>query len=771
MELADGRCVLETFKNPPTLQPGADGVYELELKPTEFSFNGQRHCGRGYNGQVPAPTIDTPRSADGSPRSVRVNLRNRFTKKDVKPLGSETCVCANDETGQSCVPDGGDHGGHTDHAHCVCTTSSGEVCHVFDFNTTNLHAHGSHVRPDYAAGGGCVEKDGLRCRACNGDDSGPRECYLADDVISRVGPGQGVQHRWDIDEDGVHHAGLQWYHPHIHGSTAIQIASGALGAWIVRGALDEIPGLKNARERLLIFTTPPIGYTPLKDGEPCDEDHLTFNAFEVMADVDQKQTNLINGQRRPRMLLPPGQIERWRILQGAFLDDVTLALFRGVDPDCNALRLTEPPVALTQIGRDGIALPRPASGEDWPYAPPYLFVSPGYRIEALLDGSKLAHGDTLCLVAGRFLQEDTTGLPGGPPKVPTPEELLKAASNGDVVAIVNVTSAAGEPTETVMPDLAAVAAESPPLTLQGGAVDGLARCEQVKAITDTAKIDQMSMMWAIPSNQEGSDGCGCPDHNLNCKNFESTDRKRYPYDRVLKKGAVDHWRIQSGLDGHPFHIHINPFLVCPLPPAGSSERNSKARLFEPPFAHWRDTYLVNLDRVADVLTEYKSYTGSFVYHCHKLTHEDHGMMELLRVCDPATEDCDTLCSGGKCGWRDCAPGDENCKRALLATECLLDPSKCPEALLRCKPCGESASCPPGGTCHEQVHDDGKRRCVPGCKEDKDCLLTHACTEGACEPAPCPGPCPPGQACLHGACQLPEVWPRGRRCAYPEEDAP
>jgi FtsP/CotA-like multicopper oxidase with cupredoxin domain len=242
-----------------------------------------------------------------------------------------------------------------------------------DFNTTNLHAHGSHVRPDYATGGGCKEADGLDCRACSGDpNNGSHDCYFADDVISRVGPGKGVQHRWDIDEDGVHHAGLDWYHPHIHGSTAIQVASGATGAWIVRGALDEIPGVKKAKERIMLFTTPPIGYTPLADGEPCDEDHITFNDFPLLGTTSEKQTNLINGIRRPRMLMPPGQIERWRFLHGSFLDEVFLILFHGKDADCKAVDLTQPPVKLTQIGRDGLPLPKPPSGADWPFAPDYI---------------------------------------------------------------------------------------------------------------------------------------------------------------------------------------------------------------------------------------------------------------------------------------------------------------------------------------------------------------------------------------------------------------
>jgi L-ascorbate oxidase len=751
LQLADGKCVEETFHNPPVLKPNADGVYELELKPTEFMIAGQRHCGRAYNGMYPAPTIDT--AADGQPRQVRVNLRNRFTKSAYRSIHEEACTCT-DPAGASCTPGGGhDHPSSSD---CKCTTSSGEECHVFDFNVTNLHAHGSHVRPDYAKGGGCVEKDGLQCRSCNGDrDTGAHECYFSDDVIGRVSPGEGVQHRWDIDEDGVHHAGLDWYHPHIHGSTAIQVASGATGAWIVRGPLDEIPGIKNARERVILITTPPANYTPLGKDEPCDEDHITFDDFAILNATSGTETNLINGIRRPRMIMAPGQIERWRFLHGAFLDEITLAVFRGKDSDCTALDLSAGPVALTQIGRDGLPLPRPADGVDWPFAPSYLFMAPGYRIEAMLDGSQLHHGDTLCVMAGRFLQEDTTGTTKGAvglTTVPTPEEILKTASNGDLVAILNVTNAAGAPTETTMPDLAVVAAESPGMMLQDGKLDALARCEEVKKITRPEEIDQLAAMWLLFYNTDELDSCGFSDHNINCKNFERTDRSKYPYDRVLKKGAVDHWRLVSGFDGHPFHIHINPYLVCPLPAAGSSDPNTKSRLFEPPFAHWRDTYLVNLDRTVDALTEYRGFTGSYVYHCHKLTHEDHGMMELLRVCDPATESCDDLCSGGPCNWKTCAAGDDDCLRGLMATECALDPTKCPAAALRCSQCDASTSCPPAAHCSSEANADGKLRCLPGCTGNGDCAPMDACDGGECKPAPCAGPCPPGQMCVHGACQ-------------------
>lgn len=721
-ELADGSCVEETFREPEVLQPDAEGVLQLELGPVEFELDGQRHCGRGYNGLYPGPTIDTAVSADGSPRQVRVNLRNRFTRSDDQLVSDDpdaTCTCT-DEDGASCTPGHGGHGDHDGASTCTCTDGEGLPCHVYDFNVTNLHFHGSHVRPDFATGGGCVEQDGLACRACTGDrDGGPRACFHGDDVLSRVHPGEGIQHRYDLDEDGVHHAGLSWYHPHIHGTTAIQVAGGAAGAWIVRGALDSIPGIANARERVMVITTPPTSTTPLADGEPCDEDHITFDQFAQLNQVpggEYPQGNLINGLTKPRLVMPPGQIERWRIVDASFLDEAQIAIFRGNDADCTSVNLAAGPVPLTQIGRDGLALPRPADGADWPFAPPYMFLASGYRVEALLDGGQLAHGDTLCVMSARALQADTTGATEGEPVGglvgSTPEEILQTISNGEVIAIVNVTDDAGPPTETVMPDLAAVAAESPSMMLQDGATDALARCAEVEAITDLEQIDQLSALWLLFYNTDGLDRCSFDDHSINAKNFENTDRTRYPYDRVLEKGAVDHWRLVSGFDGHPFHIHINPFLVCPLPPPTSPDRDRVGRLFEPPFAHWRDTYLVNLDRQVDVLTEYRGFTGDFVYHCHKLTHEDHGMMELVRVCDPATESCDTLCDGGPCGWNTCAEGDHDCERGLVATKCLLDPAYCPEAALRCTPCDEETSCPPAATCSEQEALDGQTRCVP-----------------------------------------------------------
>ena len=73
------------------------------------------------------------------------------------------------------------------------------------FNTINLHTHGLHVSP---AGN-------------------------SDNVLLNIAPQTDFVFEINIPDD--HPSGTFWYHAHRHGSTAIQVASGASGVLIVRG--------------------------------------------------------------------------------------------------------------------------------------------------------------------------------------------------------------------------------------------------------------------------------------------------------------------------------------------------------------------------------------------------------------------------------------------------------------------------------------------------------------------------------------------------------
>ncbi len=53
-----------TYEDPPELQPGADGAYELRFGPSEVEIDGQRFCLRAYNGMTSGPTIRIPKGED-----------------------------------------------------------------------------------------------------------------------------------------------------------------------------------------------------------------------------------------------------------------------------------------------------------------------------------------------------------------------------------------------------------------------------------------------------------------------------------------------------------------------------------------------------------------------------------------------------------------------------------------------------------------------------------------------------------------------------------
>ncbi|AKT42598.1 multicopper oxidase family protein [Chondromyces crocatus] len=604
------------YEDPVELQPDGEGVLQLRYGPSAVEIGGRRFCLRTYNGRLNGPTIRIPR---GEARRVRVDLHNDFTKSDYREIAGMM-----------------GHGRRS--------------CH--DFNLTNLHGHGLHVQPNLATP---VPGD-----ACEGSGCASGQRYYGDHVLHEVGPGEMARYRWDLDEDGTHHEGTNWYHPHIHGATAIQVMDGAAGALIIEGALDEMPELTRARERVVVMTQVAIDHentVPLKEGEACTEDNLSVTDFLA---VEARRATLINGKLAPRMVTAKGQVERWRLVYAGSPDELGIKLHVGLDARC--ARFDPRPIAMTQIARDGITLPQF-------YESDTAWVSPGYRIDLVVKMPE--EEQTLCLVARRV----TDPL-------------------GSVIASIEVTEKAGAPTETRLPREADVAKLAPPTTWTGQ-VDGVTRevsCEAVTEVHQKVVLlvptpgedppnlhGDVSLSSCDPS-EHGHDGhdtegpaCLCPDPNINCRRFDERRSWGYRSDRVMTVDTSERWQIRA-FDGHPFHIHINPFLVCP-------NRSNK----EPNFAHFRDTMWVQAeDGARDVLMHFRKFTGQFVAHCHKLNHEDEGMMELVEICAAGDREC--LCLGtdenGACiSQAGCLPEDTQCQFAEAATAAypappLPDPTLC-----------------------------------------------------------------------------------------------
>jgi FtsP/CotA-like multicopper oxidase with cupredoxin domain len=104
-------------------------------------------------------------------------------------------------------------------------------------------------------------------------------------------------------------------------------------------------------------------------------------------------------------------------------------------------------------------------------------------------------------------------------------------------------------------------------------------------------------------------------HLLNGRHFDM-DR----VDFSARVGATEIWDVENlvGMD-HPFHLHGFQFQVI--------ERNGVPE----PYRAWKDVVNVPRHQRARFVVRYDEYPGMWMFHCHILDHEDHGMMGVLEV--------------------------------------------------------------------------------------------------------------------------------------------
>ena len=89
-------------------------------------------------------------------------------------------------------------------------------------------------------------------------------------------------------------------------------------------------------------------------------------------------------------------------------------------------------------------------------------------------------------------------------------------------------------------------------------------------------------------------------------------------------GDVERWRfVTNGNAPHPVHVHGASFQV-------QSRTGGRGKLF-PWERGWKDTVLLNDRETVEVLIRFDGYRGLYLMHCHKLEHEDMGMMSNFEV--------------------------------------------------------------------------------------------------------------------------------------------
>jgi hypothetical protein len=160
------------------------------------------------------------------------------------------------------------------------------------------------------------------------------------------------------------------------------------------------------------------------------------------------------------------------------------------------------------------------------------------------------------------------------------------------------------------------------------------------------------------------------------------------------------------------HPH-QPLRRLPAAAGRLVEPQHKGRLFEPPFAHWRDTYLVNWNRTADFVPEYRAFSGTYVKplpQAHPRGSRHDGARPCLRsrggeLRHPVRRlplQLERLRRGRR--RLPATPGRDQMplQTRVLRRGC----ASLPQA------CDESQPCPPGAFC-ANTSSDGVARCFPG----------------------------------------------------------
>ena len=103
--------------------------------------------------------------------------------------------------------------------------------------------------------------------------------------------------------------------------------------------------------------------------------------------------------------------------------------------------------------------------------------------------------------------------------------------------------------------------------------------------------------------------------------------KVYDLDRIdflVPFGETELWRFKTaGNAPHPVHVHGASFQVV-------SRAGGRGQLF-PWEQGWKDTVLLEDGETVEILIRFDAFRSLYVIHCHKLEHEDAGMMANFEV--------------------------------------------------------------------------------------------------------------------------------------------
>jgi len=495
--------------------------------------------------------------------------------------------------------------------------------HLRYHNSTNLHTHGLHVYPDIfpqPATPPYINPNSPNLPPLVFGD------FVVDDPEYGIQPGQTRQYEYRLRDD--HPPGTYWYHPHLHGSSAMQVGSGMAGMLIVEGAIDDVPQIAAAKERIFVFQA------PIYDAS---------GKLETFGDVSQITNNepqfMINKVRRPRIVMKSGEVQKWRLLNaGTFnllnlsLDGHTLYQYShdgntrhtlkevgplpagAFTPPTNPPPATYPEgVVLAVANRTNVLVKAGAPG---------VYQLRTFPIEIGRNPAGVIAGDIVAEIVvvdeRKPMDLPPEPLPVTPFLAPITDEELASHGGLKRTIVMRVIPSTPSPSAGELPFTGAAAT---PLVQPPGD-------ELSDWVYQQGPAQTQSKVYALGSAGDGSSTD--PAMPSTYIPFQSSKA----ITQLVALDAVEEWTIVNMNNiRHPFHIHVNPMYIVAI---------NGIRLAEP---YWADTIPLPYNNATPppgytdppALTSitfrmrFVHFTGRYVMHCHMLVHEDMGMMQGVTV--------------------------------------------------------------------------------------------------------------------------------------------
>jgi FtsP/CotA-like multicopper oxidase with cupredoxin domain len=534
-------------------------------------------------------------------------------------------------------------------------------------NVTNMHFHGLHISPQP-----------------------PQDFVLLNlypegtpHVIPSATEQVGV-YQFRLDPIPYTQAeGTHWYHPHKHGSTALQVTNGMAGAVLIAGPFDDwlnelYASVGGIAEQVLIIQQLAQGSNFFARGPSptLTKDCSSGTCLCTASSNARTAPPTVNGQLNPVITMRPGEIQRWRFVNAAVQAGGALAI--GFPSEFQ----------IRQMAQDGVQFApqnyrqQPLLNLAWfvPNQPPQTLttanLAPGNRADYLVQAPMVTALTCYTPVQSVF----GNVAPAVRQRIDAEQRAIRAALRA-ASAFTPLLTVCVDPSQGPKPMTLPDTAQWPPLP------DFL---KDIPAQPPQPPVAFSMTQKPGPPNQPGAG---------NAMNQFFIDNVQYCPDcanKTMTLNVPQEWIITNdSTPQHPFHIHTNPHQLVEQ---GSIINGQMVpfRTYNPPV--WGDTIALpavtqasgqsqvgcwNIPAgpiftneaaeqqctatcAAQAMRWYGSwvttvpgqmsvcqccppngslgyvrirqlpidFTGEFVLHCHILGHEDRGMMQNVQVVCP-----------------------------------------------------------------------------------------------------------------------------------------